>query len=571
MYERRRQWWMRGFICLIGLLVAGCVVALALGRCGDGNCDGPETAVLCPEDCAATSESVLPNPLRAVVSEDILVWRNWLEDGGFEEGEEAIERLAHPAARLSMASAERMQAAAHSGDYGIRVEAGANEGMLLGIRSPIEKGEETRFSFWARSGQGTIDLRLSVLGVESSGAAPRTLYEPPEAFSIGADWTKVAFTFGNTHGVQYALLAIDIGPNRILEIDDAAIEASHWSDPTVCRFEREVGGIRVPLKSAAPFHFNVLIHIEDPRQLTQNEFYFREKTIIFTELARVLHEHGGFLTIQPEEDWPMGSLKFSPATLSDLATDYGVVYSTHTHGPSCVDPDGRLRSSADCNDCRSCPDWEMIETDQHPTTSEYVSNLRELISEISGTHVTDHNGNFHYDNPDGLAAAGIATWSAYKNHNTQATFDRLFTNPWRPTPCDAIETPEVFQTHDPSTDVIFIPGWGQAITRNPERIHERLAGMLGQVLCYADPDRVNAFYIVTHVGHYGSAGEPYIEIDERTGEVTYHEAFLQDLAYWEETLTELIDPLVAEGYLTWTSLPQIGELFVEWEASQGGS
>ena len=59
----------------------------------------------------------------------------------------------------------------------------------------------------------------------------------------------------------------------------------------------------------------------------------------------------------------------------------------------------------------------------------------------------------------------------------------------------------------------------------------------------------------------------YIEVNPATGELTYGEAFLQDLACWEETLTELIDPLVAEGYLKWTSLPEIGELFLEWEAN----
>ena len=212
----------------------------------------------------------------------------------------------------------------------------------------------------------------------------------------------------------------------------------------------------------------------------------------------------------------------------------------------------------------------MIDTDQDPTTPEYVGALRELIAEISGTEVSDHNGNWHYDNLSALADAGVATCSAYKNSNTQGTFEELFTNPWRPTECDAIESPETFFTHDPEGGVVFIPGWGQAITRHPERIHTRLAAMLSQVLYHADPDRVNTFYVVTHVDHYrGENGTPYIDVDSATGELTLHEAFLEDLAHWEETLTELIDPLVAEGYLAWTSLPAIGELFQTWEAVAG--
>lgn len=566
MSESRRSRRIPWLSCSLVLLAAASSLAFALGRCGDGVCEGPETPTLCPEDCG---DGLIPNPMRAVVSEEILTWRNWLADGGFEEGDAAVESLAHPGSSLAPARVRRLSAAARTGSYGMRIESETDEGILFAVRSPIEKGEVTRCSLWARSLGGPVELPVSVLGVDSGAGDSRTLYEPGEPFSVGPDWTKIEFTFESTHGVQYALYAIDIGPDRTIDVDDVAIEAEQWAEPSVCRFERTLGGIRVPMTPRATVHFNVLIHIEDPQQITRNEAYFLERTAVFTELARVLHEHGGFLTIQPEEDWPMAALQFAPDTLADLAETYRVAYSTHTHGPACIDPDGRLRSNQDCNSCRTCPGWEMIETDRDPTTPEYVGALRELISEVSGTDVTDHNGNFHYSNPEGLAGAGVETWSAFKDHNTQSTFDELYTNPWRPTPCDAIESPQTFQTHDPTTPIVFIPGWGQAITRNPERIHERLAGMLGQILCYADPNRINTFYIVTHVDHYRGDGEPYIEVDEQTREVTFHEAFLRDLGHWEETLTELIDPLVAEGYLTWTSLPEIGELFATWEATQG--
>lgn len=569
MSRTRSTRWFRWLAAAILVATACCLIALAVGRCGDGECEGPENELSCPEDCGETN--VVPNPLQAIVSERILTWRNWLEDGGFESGTTAIESVDHPAVSLTRASVERTSDAARSGAYGIRIEAGQGQGILFSLRSEIEKGEQTRCTFWARSLGGSTSLEVTIHGVESGlPGDSRPLHTPDTAFEIGTDWTLVQFTFRNTRGVKYALVTVDVGPNQTIDIDDAAIEAEQWKLPEICRFERTVGGIPVPLKAQAPIHFNVLIHIEDPALITQREAYFREKTAVFTELARTLHEHGGFLTIQPEEDWPMAALKFAPDTLSNLATDYGVVYSTHTHGPACIDSEGRLRSNQDCNSCRTCPGWETIETDTDPYTPEYVGALRDLISEVSGTDVSDHNGNFHYDNASALGDVGIATWSAFKDHNTQATFDQLFTNPWRPTECDAIETPEVFQTHDPSTDVIFVPGWGQAITRHPERIHERLAGMLSQVLCHADASRINAFYIVTHVDHYRADDEPYVEFDEATGEVTLHAAFLQDLGHWEETLTELIDPLVAEGYLTWTSLPEIGRLFINWESETSG-
>jgi len=552
--DRRR---FRGSAGLRALLTT--IAAAALVAAGSGH-----------EPVAGDPSGIVPNPLRAVVSEDLLGWRDWLEDGGFERDTDAVVQLEHPVRRLAPASVVHTPLAARTGDYGVRIESGPQKGVLFALRCGIEKGERTRCTFWARSQRGTAELTVEVLGVEGDAAEPVALHTPGEPFEIGTDWTQVQFTFATTRGVRYALLTVDIGPNRTIDIDDASIEAEQWPLPSVCRLERTVGGIPVPLTPTAPVHFNVLIHIEDPRLITRQEAFFREKTAVFTELARVLNEHGGFLTIQPEEDWPLAALAFAPTTLSDLAREYGVVYSTHTHGPACIDPDGRLRSNQDCSDCRTCPGWTGIEQDSDPYTAEYIGALRELISEVSGTGVSDHNGNFHYANASALADVGVATWSAFKDHNTQSTFDQLFTNPWRPTECDAIESPETFQAHDPTTDVVFIPGWGQAITRHPERLRERLAAMLGQVLCHADPDRVSSFYIVTHVDHYRSdRGEPYVEFDEMTGQVTFHDAFHRDLGYWEETLTELVDPLVAEGYLQWTSLPVIGRLFEQWEAENG--
>jgi len=551
-----------------------CVLAFAVAVLGVfllGSSEGP-----CESDALRTSllvDANVPNPLCAVVADDLLTWRDWLEGGGFEEGTGAAFVIEHPAKRLVPMQVLWSEDAARSGGHGLRIETGPSEGGLLALRFVLEKGEQTRCTFWARSLDHPIELRVSVLGAETRVASEMVpLYEPPEPFPIEIDWTEIQFSFENTRGVAYAALAIEVGPNVRLDLDDARVEAEQWKMAERASSTRIVGGIPVPLAPAAPIHFNVLIHIEDPALITKREEYFREKTAVFTELARLLHGHGGFLTIQPEEDWPLAAARFAPETLAGLTTRYGVVYSTHTHGPSCIDADGRLRSVQDCNECRTCPGWTRIETDTDPYTPAYVGALRDLISKVSGTDVFDHNGNWHYKNASSLREVGIRTWSAYKDHNTQATFEELFTNPWRPSACDAIASPETFFVHDPSGGIVFVPGWGQAITRDPARLHERLAAMLSQVLRFADPDRVNSFYIVTHVDHYEPDGdEEYIAYDPATGEVRYGDGFLADLARWEETLSELVDPLVAEGYLEWTPLARIGELFEDWEEEHAPS
>jgi len=121
-------------------------------------------------------------------------------------------------------------------------------------------------------------------------------------------------------------------------------------------------------------------------------------------------------------------------------------------------------------------------------------------------------------------------------------------------------------THDPGAEIVNIPGWGQAITRHPERAAEHINPMLSQFISYADPERVNSFDIVLHVGHFYSRNgdRDYIAYNEQSGKISYSDEFLTHLQYWDDMLDDVVDPLVEAGYLQWTSIPEIGELYQEW-------
>jgi len=558
---RRVRWAALGVVvCLAAAAVEG-----GAGRCGDGICEGPETAALCPQDCGGAPTGVTvavdaPNPVRAVVA-DLLEWRDSLDDGGFESGTSCLHDLGGAGA------IERSGDAARSGAWGLRIAAGQGARATLGVRAPIEKGEETRFSFWARSRTGPATLSVRVLAAESWRGDLIPLYTPSGAFAAGTEWSQFQFVMENHRGLAYVVLAVDVPAGAQVDVDDVAIEATQWRMADPVAGGRIVGGVTVSAVPAAPVHFAVLIHIEDPSLLQQQEAYFLEQTAIFSELARVLYEHGGFLTIQPEEDWAMGAKRFAPSALADLAARYGVAYSTHTHGPNCIDSSGRPRSAEDCRRSASAPGWTPAVADCcDESVPVYAANLQRLLAEVSGTEVTDHNGNWEYTNPNALAAVGVATWSAFKDNRTQRTFDVLMNNPWRPSATSARDNPNGFLVHDPATDVVYLPGWGQAITQNLERLPARLAPMASQFIRFADPNRINTFYIVTHIGHFESDdGTPYVSVDPRTGEITRSAAFERDLAIWDRALADIVDPLVAEGYLEWTSLAEMGRLYTEWE------
>jgi hypothetical protein len=543
------------------------------GRCGDGVCDGPETAQNCPQDCAPAVTATTggddacanPNPQHAVISEDLLEWHNWLEDGGFEKGLTDVQISHHYLDTLEYATAERSQAAARTGNWGYAITAGPGEGLTFSIVAYVEKGEDILFSFWVRSPEGESTIEPLVFWVTGEGG-----WGEPTRFgsvTVGPEWTEVRFVADTTKGVRYALLSIEAGPNTNVYVDDFQVALPAWRVAEYAGESRAVGGIPVPPEPVAPVHFALLIHIEDPQQIGNVRAFFEQKTAVFRELARICHEHGGFLTIQPEHSWPQAAeAGFHPGLLAELARDYGVVYSTHTHGPKCRDDAGVLRSNSDC---AGKPEWDYNLSDDDVV--EYVENLHDLLESASGTMVADHNGNWTFSHSNRFAEIPMLTMSAYKDFNNQRTYDRLIINPWRPGQVDANGDIEAFLTHDPDAEIIYIPGWGQALTRHHERAQDRLRPMLSQVIYHADPDRVNTFYAVTHVDHFYARdyNPDYIAYDEATGQVTYSAEFVQDLQQWDDLLTELIDPLVAEGYLQWTSLPEMGELYVEWERDCG--
>jgi hypothetical protein len=538
------------------------------GRCGDDVCEGPENEQNCPQDCTAGPNAACsnPNPHLAVISEELLGWRDWLVDGGFETGQTEIHNTRHHLDGLEYATGDRSRDAARTGEWGYAITSDPGEGLTFTVRSYVEKGEDILFSFWAKSpkGETTIEPLVFWVAAGQGGWGEPTRHG---AVTVGQEWTEIRFVTDTTKGVWYVLFGFEVGPDTTLYVDDFQVALPAWRMAEYPGESRVVGGVTVPPEPVAPVHFALLIHIEDPQQIETVRAYFEQKTAVFRELARVCHEHDGFLTIQPEHAWPQAAeAGFHPRLLAELARDYGAVYSTHTHGPKCRDDAGVLRSSGDCS---NKPEWDHKLGDDDVV--EYVGDLRDLLETASATSVTDHNGNWDFSHSSRFSEIPMFTMSAYKNFNDQRTYDRLIINPWRPGQVDANRDIEAFLTHDPNAQIVYIPGWGQALTRHHERAQERLRPMLSQVIANADPNRVNTFYVLTHVDHFRAEDlDPdYIAYDENTGQVTYSPAFLQDLQYWDDLFTELVDPLMTEGYLQWTSLPEMGELYLEWEEACG--
>ncbi|MBD3385604.1 hypothetical protein GF407_11850, partial [candidate division KSB1 bacterium] len=412
-----------------------------------------------------SAQGITANPLRAIISSELEEPHNIYPDGGFENTDHDIRTVSpyndtdHLEPQL-----ERTDESVHSGNRAYKITNDNADTVEFSLRINPDKAEDISFSCWIKSA-GSVCKVQPFMVFESTGLVKGPVYG--KQYPIGSDWIEVSFTTSTTSGFRYAHAGIKVPPNSALYIDDVSVTVPVWKEPDVG--EITVGGVKVPATPVSPVNICFSIHIEDPQNLISHEGFFWRKSIVFEELARLFHQHGGFLNIQPELEWALAAGKYAPDMLSDLADKYNVTFSTHTHGPVCKEADGTPYGSAYCKAHHHHPSDHDTNLDENDIVN-YVQIRREKLQSLSKISVSDHNGNFDMVHKDLLSAAGVQTLSVFKSKYTQKSYDALYTNPWRPTDANALEDISLFLTHDPKQPLIYIPGVGSNITKRHERV-----------------------------------------------------------------------------------------------------
>ncbi len=541
--------------------------ALLFAACAVGCSDGGDEEGSQPSVPAA--ECSLPNPIRADVA-DLNEPYEVLTDGSFEKeptATDAADVQVLPNNPQALQRIKRSQAAARTGDWGYELAAGAQEDGQLTVRTFVDKAEDVGFALWAKSpnGNGTAELVISY----EKGA--KVIDEYTETVQLSTTWTELSVTNEVKDNFEFVRFGLSIDENTKVYVDDLSVQIPMWKYANHEGATTTVGGLEVPAQPVAPVMFSILIHIEDPQELIKSESYFRRKTAVFEEVSKLFAENGGFLTIQPELEWVLGAQSYDDSqTLGRLASEYGTVYSTHTHGPRCFDQSGKPYGNEACSEPGNWDNDSPI-TDEAVLT--YVQERIETFEQASGTQVRDHNGNWDMAAKGKYGDIDLTTLSAFKSGPTQRTFSNLLTNPWRPSDANTIEDPDTVLTHDPDTNIIYVSGWGQNITKHHYRLPERMRRTLSQAIRYAETGRVNAFYVVTHVDSFfsreGLSPDDYISYTVKDG-LQYSDEFLEHLGYWKTMLQDVVKPLVQAGYLQWATVPEMGDAFVAWEAQCAG-
>lgn len=192
----------------------------------------------------------------------------------------------------------------------------------------------------------------------------------------------------------------------------------------------------------------------------------------------------------------------------------------------------------------------------------YVRRRKETFEAMGAGPVTDLNGNFDLTDPSPLAASGIRSLTAFKNRFTQKRSFRFYVQPWVPGAGAGPLVDEVsWSRHDAQRKAVYLPGAGPSPTRFHDRLRDRVWASLTNALVRWRPDAVSTWYFVGHVDSFqprSGRGRPgtYADSDD----------YRRALGTWEAVLENVFDPLVAKGYIQWSTASQMRKAYEAQEA-----
>ncbi len=307
-----------------------------------------------------------------------------------------------------------------------------------------------------------------------------------------------------------------------------------------------------PNDQSAVLLFTIGMHIEPMGETAQGfksgkgnynaPGFFQRHVEDIETLAKIIESHGGVMTIQAQSPFTTAAIASGNTILADLAAR-GHEIALHFH------EDAHLGKNA-----------EELPLEQ------WCAVMKEEISFIQEASGVEHvrywsGGNLYPDLFEAAACAGLEVNSDWKNPNTQTTDLALVgVHPWRPSGgTDGVDL-TAFTTHNPDGPVVFLPEgmYDQENFASMRRSEETggdqayfdyLAESLYASLEAAEPGMVNVFHFTVHPGEFRGDPQHPFEVIERF-------------------LTEVVDPLVAEGRVQWATYSQMADAYAQWEAMQ---
>jgi hypothetical protein len=466
-----------------------------------------------------TSESVsrlgdgLFSPASAPV-EDV----QWLECGGFECQPPQGYGWTSPSTPED-GRFEVIEDAAAAGQRGLRVVVEGAADYAVQRRVDIDKGRLYDVSAAVRGDDvGEVTLTLQPVVHRPNGLEPVGPGFTTRPLSGSFDWTPLAATGYVASNHDYVRVTLRVAGGGTVDVDDVAVRSQ---EPMALAFPAEV---------AQPVLIGALIHVEDVPDLTWQSPYFEATTQVLEDVAELYHRHGAALTVQPEMELLDGVTTARPDLVRHLHEDLGCGFSVHTHGPGGSNPS----------------DQEVLD---------YVAERKSALEDLGAGKVHDLNGSFDLPDYSVLSEIGIYSMTAFKNKYTQAAYEGRYFQPWRPSAGNPFVDETAWAVDDPTSRVVYLPGGCTTLTRYRDHVARNLLPGLTAALWNTDSELPTTWYFVMHVDFFkgtdGSPRDAYLQSS----------AYAEDLAAYDEMLSDVLDPLVSRGFLRWATPNEMREAF----------
>lgn len=291
----------------------------------------------------------------------------------------------------------------------------------------------------------------------------------------------------------------------------------------------------------APLYFTIIVHIEPQSNYKSHQRYQVDRDRL-TRFAQMVAAHGGALTIQTQRPFITTSRQVG----DDVHRQWqamGHEVAIHFHENEYIKgAPGQFGADVPISD------WIAA-----------LGGLKvEIETLIDGAVLNWSGGNLYSELWQVAQTVGLKVNTNFKDPSNQQSDPRYFTvSPWRPV---APGTGPLIQDHDPLGPVIYIPAGvypahcqkaAGAPRPYTSAALDYLTTALINSLQAARPGYVNSFYTTIHPGDFMNPNDDDAEF-----------------ARWDEWLTTVIDPLVADGRLVWSTASQTAKAFETWDAEQ---
>ena len=350
-----------------------------------------------------------------------------------------------------------------------------------------------------------------------------------------------------THAVFLAaitFLAAACTPGGALNTPTTTTNSSGGAAPTASASESQplLFGIGMHIE---PFGSTAQVKSPPPAPGARNKPDYNSRTDFergvndINAVASIVESHNGKLTVQSQSPFSSSAVTFKSSILSNLE-DRGHEIGLHFHEEAHLGKNGNTL-----------------------TVSQWCSVFKQEIGFIKAAGVDDvdywSGGNLYPGLLDAAECAGLSVNSDWKNPSTQTTnLDLIGTSPWRPAGGSNGADTSMFSQHDPDGEIIFLPEGDydrddfasmrrSEVTGGDQAYFDYLEASLMRSLESAEAGKVNVFHFTVHPGEFrGSPTDAFAVIDR--------------------FLTEVVDPLVAQGRIKWATFSEMAEAYETSEA-----